>query len=166
MRRLSLLAVVFVAAPAGAVETNFSRDVGASIDLGLAWLDARGAFNAICGWGDAAGLCALSLLEKRESNDLNAAPTGYANANAEDRARLDRIMGYILGRAPNAAFYAYRDGGDLMALSVYLRSGGPQQAPTIAAIQRVFDRMRANQGGHGYWCYRNEIGRASCRERV
>ena len=160
MRRLLLLAMILSAAPAGAVETNFSRDVGASIDAGLAWLDARGAFNANSACGDAAGLCALSLLEKRESNDLRAAPTGYANAQAADRQRLDNIMGYILGRAPNAAYYAYRDGGDLMALSVYLRSGGPQQAPAIAAIQRIFDRMRANQGGHGYWCYRN----GSCQD--
>ncbi len=153
--RTAVLITTLLAVPAGADETNFSRDVGAAIDLGLAWLDGRGAFNANSACGNAAGLCALALLEKRESDDLDAAPTGYANATPDDQQRIERIMGYIIGRAPGAAFYAYRDGADLMALSVYLRSGGPQQAPTIAAIQRVFDRMRANQGGHGYWCYNN-----------
>ena len=160
MRSLSLALALLLAAPAAAVETNFSRDVGAAIDLGLAWMDQQGAFNANSACGNAAGLCALSLLEKRQSNDLNAAPTGYANASPDDQARLDRIMGYIIGRAPGQSFYAYRDGADLMALAVYVRSGGPQQAQAIAAIQAVFDRMAANQGNHGYWCYSN----GSCRD--
>ncbi|MCA9546719.1 MAG: hypothetical protein KC613_20075, partial [Myxococcales bacterium] len=112
MNRLvcALLAVGLWAAPAAAQVTNFSQDVNAAIDAGLAWLDGRGAFNANSSAGDAAGLVALALLEKRQSADQNAPPIGYANANAADRARLDAVMGYVINRSRNAGFYAYRDG--------------------------------------------------------
>ncbi len=49
------------------------------------------------------------------------------------------------------AFYAYRDGQDLMALSVYRRTGGPTDV--LPALNAIFDRTIANQGEHGYWCY-------------
>ncbi|MCB9525118.1 MAG: thrombospondin type 3 repeat-containing protein [Myxococcales bacterium] len=157
MNRLvcALLAVGLWAAPAAAQVTNFSQDVNAAIDAGLAWLDGRGAFNANSSAGDAAGLVALALLEKRQSADQNAPPIGYANANAADRARLDAVMGYVINRSRNAGFYAYRDGADLMALSVYLRSGGPNAAGARAAINATFDRIRSNQNNAGYWCYQN-----------
>ncbi|MHC4837628.1 MAG: MopE-related protein [Planctomycetota bacterium] len=152
----ALAALVWLAAgPATGQITNFSEDVGRSIDLGLSWLDDNGAFGNPSTAGDGAGLAALALLEKRRNADQNAAPVGYANATPEDRARIDRVIAYILGRAPGAAFYAYRDGADLMALSVYLRSGGPQQQQASAAINAIFDRISANQGGHGYWDYRS-----------
>ncbi|MCA9526197.1 MAG: hypothetical protein KC549_07845, partial [Myxococcales bacterium] len=121
---LIALALSF-ASPAAAQITNFSEDVGRSIDAGLAWLDANGAFNNPSNSGDAAGLAALALLEKRQSADQDAEPLGYRNASAEDQARLDRVIAYILGRS-NLAFYAYRDGNYLMALTVYLRTGGPR----------------------------------------
>ncbi len=154
-RTLALLCLALSASPALAQETNFSRDVATAIDRGLGWLDAAGAFNNPSSAGDAAGLTALALLEKRQSADLRADPVGYANATPEDRQRLDRVMAYIINRATNAGFYAYRDGGDLMALSVYVRSGGPQRDQALAAIRNVFDRIVANQNNAGYWCYNN-----------
>ncbi len=161
VRCLPTLAVLLCAGAASAQITNFSADVGRSIDDGLDWLDAQGAFAnpSACRSSDrvdAAGLCALALLEKRESADQNAAAIGYANADAVDRGRLDRIMGHIIDRS-NLAFYAYRDGAALMALSVYLRTGGPAGGAR-AALDRTFDRIAANQGAGGtagYWCYIN-----------
>ena len=142
-------------AQAQAQETNFSRDVATSIDRGLLWLDQQGAFNNPSSAGDAAGLVALTLLEKRASADQNAQPSGYLNASPADQARIERVMTYIINRAAGNNFYAYRDGGDLMALSVYLRSGGPSQAGALNSIRSVFDRMAANQNDSGYWCYNN-----------
>ena len=104
---------------------------------------------------DAAGLCALVLLEKRVSADPNAAAQGYANANAVDKARLDNIIGYIITSHTPTSFYAYRDGADLMALSVYLRTGGPNQAGAGNSIRAMFDRVAVNQNAGGYWCYTN-----------
>jgi MYXO-CTERM domain-containing protein len=149
----ALLSALVFSAPAYAQVTNFSTDVATAIDRGLAWLDGQGGFANPSPAGDAAGLVALSLLEKRRSADLRADPTGYANATPADQQRIEQIMAYIMNRAPGAGFYAYRDGADLMAMSVYLRSGGPQQGQALAAIQATFDRVVANQNGAGYWCY-------------
>ncbi|MCA9526768.1 MAG: thrombospondin type 3 repeat-containing protein, partial [Myxococcales bacterium] len=155
VRLLALCAVIGWGGTAFAQVTRFSEDVARSIDAGLAYLDGRGAFNNPSSAGDAAGLAALALLEKRESADPNALFQGYANANAADRARLDRVMAFIIARSRNANFYAYREGGDAMALSVYLRTGGPQRNEAVASLNAIFDRMRANQGAGGYWCYNN-----------
>ncbi|MEZ4468200.1 MAG: hypothetical protein R3F43_28145 [bacterium] len=157
MRRalLIILALVVHAVPAAAQITNFSRDVNSSIDLGLAWLDQAGAFRNPSASGNAAGLTALALLEKRESADLRSHPRGYRNALPADRNRLDQVMPFIIARSRNAGFYAYRDGADTMAMAVYLLTGGPDQAGALASIRATFDRMINNQGGHGYWCYSN-----------
>ena len=156
MRRLLTLSLfVGLISPATAQITRFSEDVARSIDAGLAWLDGQGAFNNPSAAGDAAGLTAISLLEKRASADQDADPIGYLNANAQDRARLDRVMAYIINRSRGAGFYAYRDGADAMALVVYLRTGGPSRNEAIASANAVFDRIRDNQGGGGYWCYQN-----------
>ena len=148
---LGLLAAV----PAQAQITNFSRDVAVAIDRGLRFLDDGGVFANPSAASEGAGLAALALLEKRESADPNSPPTGYSNALPGDKGRLDRIMAYIIARAgaPGQGFYAYRDGADLMALSVYLRTGGPDQVGARAAALAAFDRIAANQGQHGYWCY-------------
>ena len=153
MRRALLLLIALAAAPASAQITNFSRDVSRSIDLGLAWLDQSGAFRNPSAAGDAAGLTALALLEKRESEDARAAHVGYRNSLPADKARLDQVMAFIINRSRNAGFYAYRDGADVMALSVYILTGGPDQNGALASLRNAVDRMLANQGGHGYWCY-------------
>jgi MYXO-CTERM domain-containing protein len=162
MRRFgaAVVCLTLTLGEAHGIETNFSRDVALSIDRGIDWLDRSGAFANGSAAGDAAGLVAIALLEKRQSADPNAAPIGYANANAADRNRLDQVMTFIINRSNGAGFYAYRDGADLMAMSVYLRSGGPMQPQALQAIASTFDRIVNNQGGHGYWCYSD----GSCRD--
>ncbi len=174
MRRIStaFVAALFTLTAGSAVAqvTNFSTDVARSIDDGLAWLDSQGAFAnpSPCGpSGRGAGLCALALLEKRESADFRAQVLGYENSTPEDQQRADRIMAHIIGQAGqpynggnSARFYAYREGASMMALSVYLRTGGPDQAGARAALDAIFDQTSANQGGHGYWCYTD----GSCRD--
>ncbi len=162
-RTLSFLAACLLfASPAAAVITNFSTDVETAIDNGLAWHAAQGHFDnpSTCppgGAGDGAGLVALAMLEKREDANQNAVSQGYALAPPADQALLDTAIAYIIGRVAGSPFYAYEDGADLMALSLYWRTGGPDVAGSIAAINEITDRILANQGVHGYWCYSNGL---------
>jgi len=146
-----------------AVITNFSTDVAASIDLGLGWLNANGAYNNPSSAGNAAGLALLALLEKRQGSDTTAVTQGYALASAADQTRMNNVVAFILASHVPASFYAYRDGQDLMALSVYLLTGGPNPG-VPAAINTIVDRVLANQGSGfyaGYWCYSNGFCRDS-----
>ena len=149
--------VAWGAVPASAqTVTNFSEDVAASIELGLDWIDDQGGFDSSA--GSAAGLVALALLERPSSTAQDASGQGYSGADATDQARLDDIMDYIIDRG-NLGFYAYRDGADMMALSIYLRTGGTRQVDALATLEDVFDRTIAAQetnvvaSDYGYWCY-------------
>ena len=149
----SLLLMLSLCSPAVAEVTNFSQDVSDAIDAGLTWLDNNSAFNNPSSAGNAAGLVALALLERRVNADQNAAPAGYDNATPADQTRIDNVMTYIINRSLTANFYAYRDGADLMALCLYLRTGGPNQVSAKSAINAVFDRIHDNQNGNNYWGY-------------
>ncbi|MEF8716670.1 MAG: hypothetical protein V5B35_15120 [Candidatus Accumulibacter necessarius] len=156
---LAAAVLLTVGSGANAVVTNFSTDVATSIDNGLAWQDANGAYTG--GAGDATGLSLLALLEKRQGNDPNALSQGYAAASAADKTRMDSAVAWILANHVTAAQYAYRDGADMMALSVYLLTGGPNPG-VPAAINTIFDRTIAAQNGGGYWCYGAIYGYLDC----
>jgi hypothetical protein len=164
--------LIAAAGTAGAA-ANFDNDVAASIDKGLAWFDVAGCYGGTNGatfnCGDATGLALLALLEKRPSADGD--PQGYAGASAADQTRMRLTVGEVIRRisSEGTTFAAYRDGGYMMALSVYMRSGGPEitGAPLTlkAALDKVFDRsIVAQQTGavdaaapwpasNGYWYY-------------
>jgi len=151
---VALALAVAQAPPAAGQITHFSVDVHTAIDRGLDYADGQGWFDGRC--GDGTGLVALALLEKREDADQRAVSVGYARATPADQARMDRVMAFIIGRVaagPADRFHAYRDGADLMAASVYHRTGGPDQQGSLDAIDALVDRIVANQGEHGYWCY-------------
>ena len=131
--------------------TNFSTDVAQAIDDGLSWFETQGVYTNPSNAGDAAGLVALTLLERRVSTDQNAQPSGYENSQNADQVKIESMLSYIIGRAQNASFGAYRDGADLMAISLYLRTGGPNQQGAQTAVNNIFDRIRSNQGDSGYW---------------
>ncbi len=164
-RGLALCIVALsLAAPARAQVTNFSADVNTAIDNGLNWLNTSGYFAAGAA-GSSSGLVALALMEKRASAAQNAVGTGYAGATLADQAKLDAMIGYIISVAGNP-FFAYVDGQELMALSLYLRTGGPNQAGATGALNQTFDKVAsmipqpmgvtfpdAVAAWHGYWCY-------------
>ena len=175
-------ATLGAATSAQAVTTNFSNDVETAIDLGIAWLDSPaagrdylGGVNNNCnvGWdgngpssGLGAGLAALAVLEKRRDASQNALSQGWAFANAADRVRIENSIAFIINRtSPQQGNFNYRDGADAMALSLYLRTSGPdalnQTAPNtgaaLNALGIVTNRLLANQRPTGYWCY-NGIG--------
>jgi len=148
--------------------TNFSTDVATSIDMGLAWLDSQGAFNnppSGSGYDNPYGLVLLALLEKRQSADPSSLAQGYATANAVDQQRMRNLVAFILGTIDSPTFYvSYRDGGYLMALSLYLRTGGPDRGAhadlpaalpydLVGALNAIFDRLMTYQRASGYWCY-------------
>ena len=153
-----------------AEETNFSRDVVAAIDDGIDWLDSANVFSNPASLSEAnrnaLGLAALAIMERRVSADQNAAPTGYDNATPPDQQKIQSLMTYIINRATGASFYAYRDGGDLMAISLYVRTGGPSSASAITAINSIFDRVNNNQGAFGFWNYRGPGNDSSTTQLV
>jgi hypothetical protein len=148
--------------------TNFSNDVATSIDMGLAWLDGQGAFNNPPSGSfndNPYGLVLLALLEKRQSADPNSLAQGYALATPADQQRMRNLVAFILSTIDSSTFYvSYRDGGYLMALSLYLRTGGPDRGAhadlpaalpydLVGALNAIFDRLMTYQRGTGYWCY-------------
>ncbi|MGC6417058.1 MAG: thrombospondin type 3 repeat-containing protein [Bradymonadia bacterium] len=150
----TLVVCLLTATAAEAQITRFGEDVNAAIADGLEWLDARNVFANPSPAGDAAGLVALALLEKPDSADQRARAQGFEGADQATQLKIERIMSYIIERANNG-FYAYRNGSAMMALSVYLRTGGPQQLLGRQALDRSFDQVIANQNNAGYWCYNN-----------
>jgi hypothetical protein len=147
--------------------TNFSRDVSAAIDAGIAWLESQGAFsnpqvvvNAGTTHGDALGLVALALLERRVSADQDAEPAGYANAGAANQQKIQTVINYIINRVnATASAVTYRDGADMMALALYIRSGGPSGQAALGALNKIFDRDAGCQVAQKYWGY-------ACADRV
>lgn len=176
LRQASLALIIAAATlfgPSLGAVTSFETDVSTAIDRGIEWLANNGAFNNPSSAGDASGLPMLALLEKRASGNPLDPPQGYNGANATDQGRLRTAAAYILDRANETSFYAYRDGNWLFALSEYARTGGPDKsvlAPANAdyeTIKQVMDRLvdrtiaaqqKASNGypqpiDQGYWCY-------------
>ncbi len=141
-----LLAVAVVAGawahPASAqVPSNFAFDVHRAIDRGIEWLGNRSAFtidaNGNAEAGDATALMALVLLEKRADARPTAISEGYLGASPANRVDIDRLIDYLITKQ-SQFFYAYRNGPEMMALSLYVRTGGPNPAAR-AAVDRAVD---------------------------
>jgi hypothetical protein len=100
-------------------QTNFEKDVNDTIDAYLAYAIGAGHLNA----GNAAsGLPLLALLEK------NALPAGYNGASDMHKCLARNAVSQIIKSGAHVArgfFAAYVDGIDMMALSFYQRTGGP-----------------------------------------
>ena len=158
----AFFAAVLTATAASAQVTNFSTDVNTAINNGLNFMVSQGwATNGNS--GDATGIVALAFLEKRSSADQNAPPVGYSGSTAADQARINGMVAYMVGNAP-AGFYAYRNGQEMMALSVYIRTGGPNPG-ALGALNTAFDEAYNTVVGsygtvaawHGYFCYNNAL---------
>jgi len=160
-----LAAAVTFGGVAHAVVTPFSQDVANAIDDGLQYLRDQGAFtSAGSNQRQTRGLTLLALLEKRASADPAATANGYAGSTAADQALARSAVALILtdgsyGVARHS-FYAYYHGENLMALSLYARTGGPEIPPNVtlrAAIDELVDETLAAQttsgANTGYWGY-------------
>lgn len=179
--------VLIAASGTAGAAANFDADVAASIDKGLAWFDAAGCYASPFACQDATGLALLALLEKRPSADADS--QGYSTASDADKARMRRTVRYIIDSVNGqTTWFAYRDGAYMMALSVYMLSGGPDKddGPTTEldgapltlkqTLDKVFDRLIAGQikgqpdsslpypATNGYWCYGTYYGSTTCRD--
>ncbi len=159
----ALVAAISLApAAASANVTPFGEAVNAAIERGLDWL--RNTQNGNGGWGDPTGLPLLCFLEKRTSADWNAPAQGYLGMDAADQDRVRRGVAYCINEIQgfrNNNPSSYQTGACLMALSLYLVTGGPDDvgaalpvsqavANAVAALKRTQGNNGANIGGWNY----------------
>ena len=122
-----LLAAFLTCSVANAAVTNFSQDVGDTIAAWLAYAIANGYLSA---GNDASGLVLVALLEERATADFNSPIKGYTGLAALDQCRARNAVQGIITAGNHVArgfppFYSYVDGIDMMALSLYANTGGP-----------------------------------------
>ncbi|MFN3203048.1 MAG: hypothetical protein ACE366_31935 [Bradymonadia bacterium] len=145
--------------------TPFGERVNQSIERGLQYF--RGQQRGDGGFGptpEATGLATLCFLEKRASSDWNAEPLGYENMSPDDQQRVRSAIRYMIeeddglqGGVPNS----YVTGSNLMAISVYLLTGGPDDVggfvgarqaleSGVQALRSMQGNAGTNQGGWNY----------------
>jgi MYXO-CTERM domain-containing protein len=113
-------------------------------------------------------LATLSLLEKREGVGWLGPRVGYDGMEPADQALvIELIQNMIAGEAsmtnPNQQPYTYVTGGNLMAMSVYLRTNGPDEVGAAVTVRQAIANgvvaLHNNQGhqppdNNGDWNYR------------
>jgi hypothetical protein len=88
-------------------------------------------------------LAVLAHLERRDQASAGT-PMGYANQSPETQAWLTRIVAGLIDQNP--AFqggadtpYTYTTGGGLMALSAWLRTGGPDEVGAVVPVRTAIE---------------------------
>ena len=169
MRRLALVPLCLtLAAPqvARAFTTPFGDRVNQAIDRGLDYFRATQEGSGSIGspGQEATGLATLCFLEKRATGDWNAPQMGFLGMSAADQAVVTRAVQYMVQNDEGVngnGIYQYRTGSALMALAVYLKTGGPDNvlgnitvsqaiANGVAAIQSTQGNFGTNEGGWNY----------------
>ncbi|MEZ4465908.1 MAG: hypothetical protein R3F43_15955 [bacterium] len=157
---LSLLATCLaLATPAFAQVTPFSQRVNAAIDRSLVWFRANEAGGNL--GGQATGLATLCFLEKRASADWRAQAVGYVGMDAADQALVRRAIAYMLnndpGLQPGGTAQVYQTGASMMAIGLYLATGGPDNVGAArgasAGLQAGVAALVRQQNGFGGWNY-------------
>lgn len=174
---LTLAVVMALTAGTAHAQSNFDKDVANTID---AWLAYARANNGLSATNNASGLVVLAFLEKRPTANPGDPINGYTGSSASDQCLLrNAVRGIIVGfnHVARGSFYSYVDGIDMMALSLYAQTGGPDPnsvpdaCPTAyvpgatlsvrTAIDTMVDRTRAGQtagapatgSAAGFWSY-------------
>jgi len=112
--------------------TNFSQDVNTSLDHYLDYIRTSAVLTQDV---QALGLVGLSMMEKHQTAAFGSPIIGYSNSSPADKARLDAAAHTIICSSNHVnrnSFYSYVDGIDMMFLSLYLKTGGPNVAPSGA----------------------------------
>jgi len=155
-------ALVFASAsPAAAFVTPFGEEINQAIDDALGWYRGQQAGDGHFGGdGHATGLSALCFLEKPASADFGAAAVGYRDLPADDQERMRRAARYMASNPPGGNRTNYGQGNFLMALSVYLATGGPEEVDGVNirnGVQNMVNTVRGKQGNRdcnrGGWSY-------------
>ncbi len=160
-------------------ESLFFCQVEQAIDRGLQDLRNRESGNGYFSETDSVNnpkhnfLAVLSFLEKRVGNGWDGQTIGYDGLPPTDQLLVQRLVRSIIEgeaamRSSTAIPFTYVVGGNLMALSAYLSSEGPDElgstvtvsqalANAVVALQAVqANRTPDNEGG---WNYRQAEGR-------
>ncbi len=154
-----LLCALLLPSAARAIVTPFGQRVNRAIDRALGNL--RGVeVNGNIG-GRSTGLAVLCFLERRESADWGAPPVGYAGMAAADQALVRRAIAYMInndvGLGPGGTPYTYQTGSSVMALALFLDTGGPDavgaQRGAAAALQLGVANLVRIQNVSGGWNY-------------
>ncbi|MFN3202931.1 MAG: MopE-related protein [Bradymonadia bacterium] len=165
MRRIQLLGLALSMAILPSVSwgqvSPFRQRVNDSIESALQYM--RGQENNGDMGGEATGLAALCFLEKRESPLPNAPPVGYNGMSPDDQALVRRAMRYVIDVSNGADFNAnstaqvYRAGASMMAMGLYLATGGPDDVGARRTVTQALtngvanlQRQQNNQGGWNY----------------
>jgi len=144
-----------VVVPSHAFVTPFAVRVDEAIEASVQHFRDNGVDRGACQW--ATGLAMLCMLEKRASADWNAPPIGYNGMDDDDQGRMRAAAAYLVQLDPalrgQGTAYSYGTGSNLMALSLFLASGGP---PDVGAAVNLFDAVQngmrglvATQGNRG-----------------
>ena len=135
--------------------TPFGQRVNDAIDHGLDFLrnnqGANGGMNDGEG-GGTTGLAMLCLLEKRSSPDWNAPNLGYNGMSPDDQDRVRRGVAYCtqnISGFQGGGSESYKTGNCLMAASLFLSSGGPDNG-VGQAISNAVQALKNNQGNFGF----------------
>jgi hypothetical protein len=156
MKLIALLTISILLTPlsASALLTPFGVEVNDAIEAGLQRL--RDAQDGSGGWGRPTGLAVLCFLERRAGPDWNAPPVGYAGMSLDDQDRVQRAVRYCItgiaginGGTPNS----YEAGSCLMAMSLYLVTGGPDNVngPILVSqgVRQGVNALKGTQGAAG-----------------
>lgn len=151
--------------------TPFACAVDDAIQRGLqAFRVAEAGTGQIgAGQGRQGFMAVLAFLGQRGGVGGQGAPLGFANLPPEDQALVGRLVAFMIDDEPaltnpNQAPYVYRVGGNLMALSTLLATGGPNdvgaEVTVMEAIANGVIALHRNQGNWapynlGGWNYRN-----------
>ena len=157
----TLTVVMALSSGTASAQSNFSKDVTHAID---AWLAYARANNGLSAANNPSGLVVLAFLEKRPAESLGDPINGYVGSSPSDQCLLrNAVRGIIAGgnHVARGSFYSYVDGIDMMALSQYALTGGPDPnsvadvcpvayvpGATLSvrtAINTLVDRSLANQ---------------------
>ncbi len=168
---IALLSLLFVGSAQAqqCQATPFACAVDQAIELGLQNLRNRergtGHFN------DAAArhnfLASLSFLEKRDGIGWLGRAQGFEGMDPVDQQMIVRVMSQLITSEasmtnPNQNPYVYVTGGNLMALSAYVATGGPDEVgAAVTATQAIANgvvSLNRNQGNippnnQGGWNY-------------
>jgi hypothetical protein len=140
------VAVVLVSANLAHAQTNFAQDVNSALDHFLDYARGQIDTNQLGNPPsiDPVGLVGLTLMEKHNLAVAGFPIIGYGNASAADQARLQRVALGIINAGNHvqrgaASFYAYVDGADMMFLSLYARTGGPDPVGAVLTVHQSMD---------------------------
>jgi hypothetical protein len=128
--------------------TPFQCEVEAAIDRGLQYMRMVGAGGTLEN-NQHNFLGILSFLEKRAGANWHAPVIGFSGMTVEDQALVQNLLRNHINQFPvhtdpiSNDPYVYSVGGGLMALSVYLTTGGPEEIGANTTVTQALTNALA-----------------------